>query len=378
MTRLAFHQLFTDPVRSALTALALAAVIGVSLVLQGFEQGLYHQLQRTALARGADLILTQAGVSNLLAARSTLPQLARQAVEAVPGVANAHPFTGFPQIYAGGGRRTPVFVMVFDTLGGPARLVEGRPIASGQDVVVDESLARKYDLRVGDPFLLSDYGFRIAGISRGDAALFTPFVFINYDGLIDLFLESEIAPDISTFPLLSFLLVELSEGADTGTVARAIEAQVPAVDVFTPEALAGNDINLGRTLFGPVMRLLLAVSYVIGVLVVGLIVYADINARRRNFGVLLALGFDHRRIGTTVLAQAGLLLLLAFPLGVLLAETIAQVVHGLVPLYLVEISTPGVLGKALAGVVAMAAAGALLPLRLLRRVDPQLVFSGSG
>lgn len=57
MFRLAWRQLILDPVRTLLTALALGAVVAVILVLEGFEQGQYYQLERAVLDRKADLIL---------------------------------------------------------------------------------------------------------------------------------------------------------------------------------------------------------------------------------------------------------------------------------------------------------------------------------
>ena len=93
-----------------------------------------------------------------------------------------------------------------------------------------------------------------------------PFAFISYDGMIDLYLESEIAPDLSTFPLLSYMLIELDPSADQEKVASRIESMVPSVDVFTPEEVAARDVHMGRTFFAPIMGLLVMVAYVIGFL----------------------------------------------------------------------------------------------------------------
>ncbi len=64
MFRLAWRQLQLDPLRSLLTAIALGSVIAVILILEGFEQGQYYQLERLILNRKSDLIATQAGVRN--------------------------------------------------------------------------------------------------------------------------------------------------------------------------------------------------------------------------------------------------------------------------------------------------------------------------
>jgi hypothetical protein len=373
---LAYRQLTAEPLRSALTACAVAATIAVILVLRGFEQGLYAQLEAAVTTRGAPLFVAQAGVSNFIAVRSSLPQLARERVEAVAGVGEAHPVTGFFVTYGPEGNRTPVYLLVHDTLGGPVRIVEGDPIRAGRDAVIDAGLAKRYGLRPGDPLVISDFRFRVAGITRGQSAMLTPFVFIGYDGLIDLFLESEIAPDLSTFPLLSFLLVELAPGAQAKAVAQAIERAVPEADVLTADELAAKDVALGRELFGPIMGALIGLAYLIGILVVGLIVYADTIARRRAFGVMKALGFRLRHMLAAVAAQTLMLLVLAWPLGVGLAFAVATGIEALAPVYRVYVLEPAGLAWALAGVLAMALAGAALPLRVVARADPTIAFQG--
>lgn len=70
MFRLAWRQLQIDPLRSLLTAIALGSVIAVILILEGFEQGQYYQLERLVLNRKSDLIAAQAGVRNFIAVRS--------------------------------------------------------------------------------------------------------------------------------------------------------------------------------------------------------------------------------------------------------------------------------------------------------------------
>ena len=376
MWHLAYRQLTAEPLRCALTACAVAATIAVILVLRGFEQGLYAQLEAAVTTRGAPLFVAQAGVSNFIAVRSSLPQLARERVEAVAGVGEAHPVTGFFVTYGPEGNRTPVYLLVHDTLGGPARIVEGGPIRAGRDAVIDAGLAKRYGLRPGDPLVISDFRFRVAGITRGQSAMLTPFVFIGYDGLIDLFLESEIAPDLSTFPLLSFLLVELAPGAQAKAVAQAIERALPEADVLTADELAANDVALGQELFGPIMGALIGLAYLIGILVVGLIVYADTIARRRAFGVMKALGFRLRHMLAAVAAQTLMLLVLAWPLGVGLAFAVATGIEALAPVYRVYVLEPAGLAWALAGVLAMALAGAALPLRVVARADPTIAFQG--
>lgn len=373
MFRLAWRQLQLDPLRSLLTAIALGSVIAVILILEGFEQGQYYQLERLVLNRKSDLIAAQAGVRNFIAVRSSIPQLSRAEVESVNGVINAHPITAIPVIYEENNIRTPVYVLVYDTRGGPSSIIHGNDIKDGRDIVIDHYLAEKYHINLGDKFIISDFEFNVAGFTK-ETAFMMPFAFISYDGMIDLYLESEIAPDLSTFPLLSYMLIELDPSADQEKVASRIESMVPSVDVFTPEEMAARDVHMGRTFFAPIMGLLVMVAYVIGLLVVALIMYADVRSRLRNFAVLKALGFSFGKLLTAVLFQAFLLLVIALPVAVLLGQGLAVFINTTAPLYLIRIFEPIVFVQTIIAGIGFALLGALIPLRMVRRSDPMIAF----
>jgi putative ABC transport system permease protein len=320
------------------------------------------------------LIVTQAGVSNMTAARSVLPQLAREEVESVAGVRTAHPLTGLPVIYAGKGRKTPIFLVVYDTAGAPSRIVSGRAVRAEREIVIDRSLAKRYAIGLGDPIIVSDFRFEIVGVSEATAALFTPFAFTNYDSLIDFYLEADLARDISAFPLLSFLLVDLAPGAKRTEVAKAIEEAVPSGDVFEPSVLAKNDVQVGAALFGPTLWLLKGIGSVIGVLVVGMLMFASVASRLRDLGVLKAIGFRNRRLFALVATEAMVVTALAVPIGIALACVVALLIATVDPLYLILPLEPAPMLRALAACLGFAVLGALAPVRTISRVDPALVF----
>lgn len=374
MLELALRQLKFDPLHAVLVTLAISAAVAVTLILRGFEQGLYVQSEQVVLDRGGQLILTQAGVSNFLAVRSSLPQLPRQQVESIDGVVSAHPMTGFWVIYGPVGNKFPLLLLVYDTLGGPTHLVEGAPTQDGRGAIIDIGLSKRFGLKPGDPLVISDFTFHVAGVTTGSSALFSTFAFVTYDGMIDLFLESEIAPDISTFPLLSFLLVETEPGADIELVRQTIEEKVATVDALLPGEVAANDVALGKELFGPIMGVLISLSYLIGMLIIGLIVYADVSAKQRTFGVLKALGFRVSHIGAGVMFQMLVLGLVAFPLGLLLALGVGAGIEWNMPVYRIQIMDINGLLKTFVGLVLMIIVGGLLPLRLIARTDPLIAF----
>lgn len=375
MLRLIYRQLIYEPFRTALTCLALASALALILLLEGFQTGLLSQLKNVALNRGADLIVAQAGVSNFVASRSLLPQLSRERVESVDGVTEAHPITMLPVIYEQAGyRKSPIFFFVYDTGGGPAAIKSGRSAQVSRDIVIDEALAVLYDLKPGDPFVVADYQFQIAGIAEDTSALFTAFAFINYDDLIDFFFDSDLVGDISNLPLLSYLLVELEPGAELDTVVNAIEKIEPDGDVFTPEQMAQNDVALGRTLFGPVLGVLIGAGYVIALLVIGMIMFGTVHARLHNYGVMKALGFPNRMLMQEMVLESFIMIFLAFPLALLLAQMGSWFIETKVPLYRVPVTELIPLLRTLVSALLLGVLGAFLPCKLVSRLDPAIVF----
>jgi ABC-type antimicrobial peptide transport system permease subunit len=374
MFLLTFRQLQLDPLRTVLTGLALAAVVAVILIFEGFLEGIVAQSRNAVLERGGNLIVTQAGVKNMTLARSILPQFTRGDVEAVEGVAEAHPLTGIPVIYEQGDQLAPLLLIVYDSNGGPTRIVAGEDIDGPREIVIDLSFAEMFGLAPGDSLIVSEFEFTISGVTQGAAAFFSAFGFARYDDLIDFYFESDLAADISTFPLLSFLLVELAEGADAELVAAQIEETVPDADVFTPEQLAAEDAALGRALLGPIIGFLVVAGYISGALVTAIIMFAAVNARRRDFGVLKALGFSHRFLTAAVVLEALALVVLALPLGLFAAQGIAFGIEMAMPLYLIPVTEPLPLIRTATACVVFAFLGALTPVRLIRRLDPSSVF----
>lgn len=374
MARFVIRQLLYDPVRTGLTSLALAAIVAVILLLEGFLEGVIEQSRNAVLDRGADLIVTQAGIKNLTLARSVLPQSTRADIEFIQGVRTAHPLTGLPVIYTQQDQRAPLLLFVYDTSGGAHRLIDGAQPANPREIVVDRSFARRFGLQIGDPVLISDFEFRLSGIADGAAAFFSAFGFARYDDLIDFYFESDLAADISTFPLLSFLLVDLVEETDANEVAARIEAAVPTADVFFPEDLAAQDADLGRALLGPIFRILVVAGYLSGFLVAGIIMFAAVNARTRDFGVLKALGFSQGFLTGSVVVEALLLAAFALPLGLLLAQGISVAIETLMPLYRVPVTETLPVVRTAVACLAFTVLGALLPVRRIRGVEPSMVF----
>ena len=371
----------------------------MTLLFEGFRLGLDRQMAMPAASLGAPLVAVEEGAKHVVAIRSNIPQAARAAVEAIPGVHAAHPLVSIPVIFKMGERRTPIQVMAYDPVhdpprvlapppwtrtgkapspprdrAGAPRLAAGRAIAGPREIVLDERLARLYAIHVGDAVELLERRVTVVGLSADTDVFFSPFAFVTYDEIIDLYLESDVPGAMGGAPLLSFLLIEPEPGADLGTVRRLIESRVRGVDVYSPAELSILDVAFGRQLFGAVLNLLVGIAWLAAVLAIGLVMYAAVIDRRRDFGLMKALGMVSSGLAAEVVLEAIVVCVLAFPVALLLARLAAAAIESLNPVYRIVPWDPAVIARGAAAALVAAVVGALIPIRRLRALEPDLVF----
>jgi ABC-type antimicrobial peptide transport system permease subunit len=373
VTNTGLAEVLRAPTRTVLRTLAIGGALSVTLLFEGFRLGVDRQMSMPAASLPAPLVVVEKGAKHVVGIRSNLAQSARAAVEALPGVRAAHPLVSVPVIFTHGARRTPIQVMAYDSAGAP-QLAEGREISGPRQLVLDQRLARLDGIRVGDGVEVLDRKLTVVGLSVNSDIFFSPFAFLTYDELIDLYLESDVPGAMGGAPLLSFLLVEPKQGTDVAAIRSAIERRVEGVDVYRPAELAANDVDLGRQFFGAVLNLLIAIAWLAAVLAIGLTMYAAVIDRRRDFGVMRALGVGAWGLVKEVVIEALTISTLAFPIAIVLAVGAAAIIEAANPTYRLVTLYPPVIVRGAVAALAAALVGALLPIRRLRGLEPDAVF----
>lgn len=182
------------------------------------------------------------------------------------------------------------------------------------------------------------------------------------------------------FPLrppdsVNFGLVTLKPGADPDRAAQAIRALLPAdTQVFTRHELVAHEVAYWttRTATGLIFGSGLAISFVVGIMVLYQTLATQITRQLPQFATLKAIGYRDRTLNAIVLTEAFLMAAVAFvpALGAALGVYALVRSETLLPLTL----TAAQFGIVLAITLAMAAASAFLSLSGLRRADPAEVF----
>lgn len=372
--RVLYRSFLMDRGRTALSLLAVGAAIMLLVVLEGFKAGLWQQVRSYQLQLPAQLVVSSTATSSSVQMRSSLSPEVQARVEAVPGVLEAQPVVSSPAVFSHRGMKTPISVIGYDRVGGPWLLRDGRNNVAPGEMVMDYALAKKHGLSTGDMATLFGREFRIAGLSEDTSSMMGSYVFIGLGDAYSLLGRAGAPGQGMSVNAPSFLAVTVAPGSQVSAVRQELEDAVPAIDVHTPGELADNDVTVVRESIGSAIDLMIFVAYMVGVLVIGLTLYATVFERLRETGIMKAIGAGNARLYRYVLVQAAVLAAGGFVLGLAGSMVVAGLVSWLVPQYLVAALDPQVLLRAGVAGLVMASAASLLPIRQVAGVDPAVVF----
>jgi len=345
----AYGEIATGRVRAALTGVALALAAGALVMSALFQAGLGLFVDRLAFdgARTGDLVVR---TSDQLPATRVASVLSHQAD--VTGVVLEQSvnfsFPGSTDTLVARIRSGDVATM-------PQSLVSGRGLQRAGEVVVGYGLAHKHHLRLGDNLMIQVQGvprsWRIVGVNRE----------INNLGQMATTLAPSV-PDARPFDQPQYL-VHLRRGADSSRVASQLRSD--SGGLMSATVVGARILPPLLRSIRPVISALAAVLALLTALGVFNAVLLGVQERRREYGLLRAVGMSQRQVlgialtGTAVLAIAACIV--TIPLAVVGGSALLNAVQsglGIGPLSPPVPATVLAIGPA---VVLIALVGALGP-----------------
>jgi len=247
------------------------------LVLGGVFAGAMRQLTGYIDHSGADLVVSQLGVTTMHMSASVLrPDIADRARE-TPGVAWAEPIRYTTGMVSSPGGRSVTYVIGYDPAarhGGPARLVAGRPPGPGE-AVVDRQAADQFGVGVGEQVRVLGEPFTVTGLSTGGTNIANTTVFIPTSDFARL-----------RGPTQSYVLVGAEPGVDLGVLRARLEAIPSGHSVLTREQFADSERRLVADMSADVLRIMSGIGFAIALAVIALVQPGGESParRRRNPG----------------------------------------------------------------------------------------------
>lgn len=369
MWRLAFRNLFQNKVRLIISVGGVALALLLSLSLDAIVEGIQRQVTTYIDQSDADIFVAQEGVRNMHMASSWLPASTVGRVRAVPGVESVTPILYVTNVIETGDNRNLAYIIGLPpnaTVGGPHRITEGVTTPAKGEAIIDRTVALKSGVALGDKIKILGDELTLVGLSEN---------MTTFTGSIAFIAKKDFDRIRGETGAVSFILVKVKPGESPAVVAARIEQQVNKVTAEPRTGFASQERKVVQDMSTDIVTIMNLIGFVIGLAVMALTVYTATLARRKEYGVLKAIGARSAYLYRAVLAQALISVGLGFALGLLITLGLST----LVPYLGVSLSLQ-INGASLIRVgglsIVIAGLSAMLPIRQIAGLDPALVFRG--
>jgi putative ABC transport system permease protein len=362
---LAWRNLVVDRMRFALSVAGVAVSVMLMLLLRGYLDGVYQQASAYFENAAGEIVVAQSGTRNTLSSASVLPDGTRGRARSTTGVTRAIPVLFTYVILELHERKQFAFAVGYDPAlgGGPWTMAAGREPRADGEIVLDRLLAREHEIAVGDRIELLGQQMVVVGLADGTTFWIGTYAFLTKSALEGL---------VRSPGATSFLFVTPGPGVDPEALRQRL-GELPGVTALARAEIIDNQRRvLGRIYDGP-LGLMVAIAFLVGVLVVGLITYSATVERRHEYGVLKAIGGGNLVLYGVVAAQALVAAVTGALLGVAMGLGASALLEAIRPQFNIAIE-PWAVGAALAASLLMAMLGSLIPARAIARLAPSEVF----
>lgn len=350
------------PVRTAAGAAGIGLALMLMLLLAGLWAGVQDRVTTFDDHLGADLVVVPTGTRSLFADPGVLPAPTLETVAQTAGVTAAAPLRTMYQILELPHGKAAVAAVAADAdtgLGGAWAFASGRAPVADDEIAIDALFADQHSLDLGDTLPMLGHRMTVVGLTDDTALFMTPLVFTTTAGTNQM---------LSATGTTGAVLVTTSDPVGTAQRLRAA-----GFTVRTPAQLHEASLRLATAIYGSPVRLMVAVAFAAGTLIVALVAYTRVTEQQRDFGILKALGATPGRLRRTAVTETVVLTALGALSAVVLLVVAREVLAWWRPAFPILL-TPTAVAQTAVSAAAMAVLAAWLPVRRLGRLDPTTAF----
>ncbi|RLI98362.1 MAG: hypothetical protein DRO99_00905 [Candidatus Aenigmatarchaeota archaeon] len=369
MIDLAFKNVKREKSRTFLTVLGIVIGIGVIVALGSFAEGINVFFQSTLEFSAGKVTVQQRGAGGFQTgfSGSDITDEQVEAIKMLDGVKEVVPVNMY--IEAGGiGFDIQMIVVGLDPsnsnvfVGDDIGLYSGRELEPGDSgyIVVGKDFADSRGLVIGDTVTLKDTGFEVIGIiEKSNNANVDSSAMITMSDMQDLL-------DTESYSLLYVIPEDIR---DVETIADRIEDEDDSLSATTNKDFArtATDVVNRIRMF---MFAMGGIAAVIGGLGVLNTMVMSVLERRKEIGVMKAIGATNYNVLFQILSESLIISLLGGVIGVLVGQigafVLVVVTEGAIPATV----TPGLAATGILFAMALGAIGGIYPAWQAARVDP--------
>lgn len=360
---LARRNVLADPRRLAASTAGVGLSIMLILLLSGLWAGVEAKTTVYEDNTGADLFVAQGGTRNFFSSVSVVPVKLADTLRKDPAVSWAAPVRGMFSVVELHDRKVPAYVIGFEPgrEGGPWKVLDGRAPRTADEIAIGQVFRQRHGLDVGDTLKILGRPFRVVGIADADMFM-TSFAFMTREAS-DSLLNS---PTTTSFVLVA---------TDKPDVVRQ-HVQDLGFAALDRGELKTNDLAVVARPFSVPIRVMVAVAFAVGSLVIALTAYSAIVDRSREYGIIRALGAGRGRLYRLAVTQTLALAGLGFLAGGFMFGLGRAVLVALRPQFAIVL-TPQIVIRTGLVALGMGLVAAVVPARRLARLDPAEAYRGA-
>ena len=361
MNKLIIGNLVHRPLRSVISALAVAIEVIMILSIAAIMLGMLNGSRTQTSGIGMDMI-THPGTASALMNTSSANASVKVAdvLQSLPHVQVAAPVNIKLTV---GSSLENIYGIDFKSFNAlrPFVFLSGGPFTGPYDVIIDDfQAASGVHYKVGDTMKILNHDFRVSGIfehgkgARKFIPLDTMDEIDGNPGKASLFyLRTDNAPQFQEDVRKEIL-------ATPGMEQYSVQTLDEFLSTLTPDRMPGFKIAL---------NVVIGIAIIIGFMAIFQSMYTAVMERTREIGILKSMGAGRFDIVSVVLRETGLLAVVGVTLGVASTYLLKFVLHSHFPTLSFAVTLPWV---ALAVTIALAGAlcGALYPALKAARKDP--------
>lgn len=365
MNKMVFSNLVHRPLRSAISIIAIAVEVTLILLIVGLSVGIMNDAAERQRGIGADVMVSPPGssfISGITGAPVSIKVADRlrkvQHVNDVAPVVMQLNTGGNVEIIYGIDLK-PGSPNNFNNIGSPFRYLAGGPFQGPDDMLVDDYFASQKNIHVGDKQELLNHEFRVSGIvEHGKGAR----KFLPIDTLQDL---------IGAQGKASMFYVKLDSPKNADLVVSEIK-QIPGMEKYSVRSLQ-EYLSLMTVQnmpgFATFINVVIAISVIIGFIVIFQSMYTAVMERTREIGILKSLGASKLYIMNVILRETLVLAIGGIIVGIALSYLGREGILHKFPLMRVQMTGYWVLKAAIIAIVG-ALLGAIYPALKAAQKDP--------
>jgi ABC-type antimicrobial peptide transport system permease subunit len=336
--------------RTVMTLVGISIGLMAVVTLSGISDGFIREFSKLFDKGEVDLVLRQAGASDL--GYSAINERVGKRVAAIPGVQSV---SGL--VFGAVTMQDPPFVMVqaYDPQEPAIRhfkIVRGRMLSGSREVILGQPAADVLKVNIGDTLRLGEIGFRAVGTFETGVSWEESGVVVSLrDGQSLLGKPRQV----------SLYAVKVQNANQIQAVRRQIETSIPEV-VAAPSSEVSEFVPEMQNMYVMVWAIS-ALAILVGGIGMMNTMIMSVFERTREIGTLRALGWRRRKVLAMVFKESLALGLLGVVIGVVLAWLLGQAMQQ-IPMWgswLVVIITPGLLAQALIIAILLGVVGGLYP-----------------